>query len=65
MSPVPGDARIVLIDNYDETFDYEIYHVDSVVDKGTVSTTQLNSIAQNDTQINTWASSIRMKGADE
>ncbi|QGN20147.1 SHOCT domain-containing protein [Weissella koreensis] len=65
LSPVPGDARIVLIDNYDETFDYEIYHVDSVVDKGTVSTTQLNSIAQNDTQINTWASSIRMKDADE
>lgn len=61
LSPMPGDTRIILTDNHDETFDYEIYHVDSVVDEGTVTTTQLNSIAQNDTQINTWRAYIRLK----
>lgn len=64
LSPVPGDVRIVLIDNYDETFNYQIYHVDSVIDEGKVTTTQLNSIAKTDTQLATWASNIRMKELD-
>lgn len=65
LSPIPGDISIILTDNYDETFNYQIYHVDSVIDEGTVTTKKLNSIAQNDTQLSTWASDIRIKELDK